>query len=194
MLVAPTGHQANAESHGSINISLSPAGIAFYGEGVPCDRVVHPRYFMIANMHTLLEAAIAAILGLALAAPVRAEVLITEQEAMRPPDTARMRGLTRGPSITLISPNTDASVASPFELKVKFEGHGGAKVNPDSLSVTYKRIPRVDLTQRVRPHVKADGIDMMAAEAPPGEHLIHVELKDTDGRVSVLEFVISVEK
>ena len=150
---------------------------------------------MITNKHLLVGITVTGILGVALAIPLRAEVLITQQEAMLPPDTgSKQRGLTRGPSIILVAPTTNASVPSPFELKVKFEGHGGAKIDPDSVIVTYKCIPAVDLTQRVRPYVRADGIDMTAAEAPPGVHRIKVELKDTDGRVGTAEFALTVGK
>jgi hypothetical protein len=121
-------------------------------------------------------------------------VLITEAEAGLPPlpDSAlTMRaGVTRGPKIVLVSPSASASVRSPLHLQLKFQTFGGAKIDPASVKITYLKSPAVDLTSRVGP--VADGIDLAAAEVPPGVHHIRVNVKDSDGRAGSASFALKV--
>jgi hypothetical protein len=58
--------------------------------------------------------------------------------------------------------------------------------------VTYLRTPNVDLTSRVRSFVLPSGIDMPEVELPVGEHMVRVDIKDTDGRVGTTSFVLKV--
>jgi hypothetical protein len=122
------------------------------------------------------------------------QVLITEAEAMLPPPrgafAADRRGITRGPKIELIADT--ASVHSPMHLQLKFESYGGAKIDPDSVKVTYMRTPNVDLTGRVKPFVQTGGIDIPDVELPLGDHMVRVDIKDSDGRVGSTSFVLKV--
>ena len=79
-----------------------------------------------------------------------------------------------------------------MHLQMKFESYGGAKIDPDSVKVTYLRTPNVDVTPRVKSFVNAAGIDIPDAGLPPGEHLMRVDVKDTDGRVGTTSFVLKV--
>jgi hypothetical protein len=120
-------------------------------------------------------------------------VLITPEEAELPtPKGVHVaRAITRGPRIDLAGP--DAKEArSPLRLQLKFRGFGGATIKLDSLRVTYMKQPNVDLTSRVRPFVQPTGIDIPDAEAPPGEHLVRVEIHDSEGRRTVTTFLLSV--
>lgn len=65
-------------------------------------------------------------------------VLITADEAQLPlaanADLTFRAGISRGPAIELVSPKpSGASVQSPVHLQLKFEGRGGAQIDPDSL-------------------------------------------------------------
>jgi hypothetical protein len=128
--------------------------------------------------------------------PARAEVLITEQEAMRPaaapkPEEAS-RGIFRAPKIDVVSPQE--AVTSPLILKLKFESFGGTKIDEDSVRVIYLKNPAVDLTPRLKKYLKTNGIEMDAAEAPPGEHHLKVEVKDSDGHLGSADIVFTVTK
>jgi hypothetical protein len=79
-----------------------------------------------------------------------------------------------------------------MRLQMKFEPYGGAKIDPDSVKMTYLRTPNVDLTSRVRSFVLPSGIDMPEVELPVGEHMVRVDIKDTDGRVGTTSFVLKV--
>lgn len=135
-------------------------------------------------------AAILSSAALAQAGPI----LITEAEAKLPPPKGAFavatRGITRGPKIEHL---TDAGATkSPIRLRVKFESFGGAKIDPDSLKVTYLKSPAVDLTDRIKPFIQPTGIDMPGATLPPGDHALRVDVKDSDGRVATSSFVLKV--
>ncbi len=124
-------------------------------------------------------------------------VLIKEDEARLPAYEGKLekRALTRGPGISVESPTSDANIVqSPFKLKVNFEPRGGAKINPESVKVTYLRNPTVDLTDRITTSVSEKGINLSGAEVPPGEHFIRVSVADSDGRKSSTDLRIQVAK
>ena len=121
-------------------------------------------------------------------------VLISADEAKLPPPKGAVsvasRGITRGPKIELVG-NTD-SVRSPMRLVLKFESFGGAKIDTDSLKVIYMKNPAVDLTPRLKPFVQPTGIDIPDAELPAGDHLIRVDVKDSDGRTATTSFTLKI--
>ena len=127
----------------------------------------------------------------------RAEILITEQEAMRPAAAAAKetaRGIFRAPRIQLVSPSQAEPVTSPVNLKLKFESFGGTKIDQDSIKVIYLKTPAVDLTPRLKKHLKGSAIEMEVAEAPPGEHRLKIEVKDSDGHLGTADVVLKITK
>ena len=58
--------------------------------------------------------------------------------------------------------------------------------------VTYRKVPAIDLTDRVRAFVRLDGVDIPDVEVPPGTHRIAIEVYDSDGRKGVSEFFLRV--
>ncbi|KIL98447.1 hypothetical protein CCC_03730 [Paramagnetospirillum magnetotacticum MS-1] len=140
----------------------------------------------------LISTAIAA--GLLLMAPqAGAATLITEAEAALPAAAGgvTLRGITRGPTVKLVNP---AETKSPFDLKVKFEPHGGAAIEPGSIKVVYLKSPIVDITDRVKPFVSLTGIDMAKAEIPAGRHSIRIDVKDSEGRAGSTTVELTVTK
>ncbi len=144
-----------------------------------------------------------ALLGLGLlvlAAPAHAIQLVTEQEAALPdntplPDLLRWGSPTRRPAVDLVSPPNNGSVVkSPLNLKVTLKPHGGAKIDKDSIVITYEKKPLIDLTQRLAPFITADGIEVPNAEIPPGTHKFRIAVKGTDGHPGGLDFTIQVAK
>jgi len=137
-----------------------------------------------------------AILGVSgLISPVRAMTLISEEEARRPvgevtPELG-LRGITRGPSIKIVSPS-GVTTTSPVVLRIVFEAHGGSAINVAAVKVTYLKSPSVDLTQRLRPYITADGIAVDQADVPAGRHAVRIDVRDAEGRQSssVLNFTV----
>jgi hypothetical protein len=79
-----------------------------------------------------------------------------------------------------------------MHLQVMFESFGGAKIDLDSVKVTYLKTPNVDLTPRVKPFVQSAGIDIPDVELPLGEHMVRIDVKDSDGRIGTTSFVLKV--
>ncbi|HXP95545.1 MAG TPA: hypothetical protein VN809_02455 [Telmatospirillum sp.] len=143
------------------------------------------------------RAGVALMAGLVFwSASAYAVTLITDDEAKRPndPQLGATRGITRGPAIHFEPPATVPAPHAPFDFHVNFEAHGGAKVDPDHIRITYLKSPNVDLTERLRPYITPEGIDMPAAQLPLGDHSLHIEVEDTDGRSGEATFTVKVAK
>ena len=143
-----------------------------------------------------LSLALAALLSTVTVIPGAgyAEPLITAEEAALPPQKGAVpnsgRGITRGPKIQV--PAETGPQASPMRLQVKFQTFGGSSIDLDALKVTYLKTPIVDLTPRIKPFAQASGIDMPDAQMPPGEHLVRVDVKDSDGRPASISFLLKI--
>jgi hypothetical protein len=139
-----------------------------------------------------------AVTGLSASFGAEKLILITDEEAARPAQLAGdlgRRGITRGPQVTLLSPAQDAaSLASPIHLQLKFESHGGANIDTGATRITYMKDPAVDLTDRIKPFLQSDGLDIAEAVLPPGNHVIRVDIKDTDGRTFGSLFTLNIRK
>ena len=108
---------------------------------------------------------------------------------------ASLRKFERGPDIIPVYPAPKSgAIQSPFDFRVKFQAHGNTRIDLDSLTIVYKRVPAIDLTARVKPFVRSDGIDMPIAEAPPGTHRILIFIKDFAGHEGQADIHFDVEK
>ena len=127
---------------------------------------------------------------------VSAAPLINAKEAALPAasGTLATRGISRGPSVKLISPEADTPLSSPIDFKVNFEARGEGKIDPASVKVVYMKSPFVDLTPRLKGAISAQGVDFAKADVPPGAHTIRVTAKDTDGRETNTVFTLNVTK
>jgi hypothetical protein len=145
----------------------------------------------------LLIACVVAIMSAALVPVYAAQpsiTLITDEEAKLPPPKGAVatdrRGITRGPKIEFIPDGDPAH--SPMRLQIKFESFGGARIDPDSIKIIYLRTPNVDLTSRIKSFVQTTGIDIPDVQLPVGDHMLRVDIKDSDGRVGTTSFVLKI--
>lgn len=125
--------------------------------------------------------------------PVR---LITAEEARLPsgdPGAAQDRNLTRGPGIDAVAP-PPIGVSGTFRLAVKFKPRNSVAIDPQSVRVTYRRQPEVDLTARLKPFVTAAGIEAPAVIVPPGRHVIVIEATDKEGRIGRSQMTLTVSE
>ena len=85
------------------------------------------------------------------------------------------------------SPPCIAVVKSPLNLKLKFESFGGSKIDPDTVKVIYLKSPAIDLTQRLKKHIRSDGIELdtadvqRKAELAAGEEVAPETLEEVAG-------------
>ena len=126
-----------------------------------------------------------------------AEVLISEEEAKLPSSPPEYgintRGPARGPAVDQLSPDpADQNVNSPLPLKIKFSRRNNVAINMASVKITYLKSPLVDLTDRIKPYLTEDGIEMKQAEVPPGTHFLLLNLRDAQGRVTSATIKLSV--
>ena len=130
---------------------------------------------------------------IALPAAAHATTLITTEEAALPAMKGAVansnRGITRGPKITVTE---ESAATSPIRFHVKFQPLGGSTIDLDGVKVIYLKQPNVDLTPRVKPFMQPTGIDMPDAQLPAGNHLVRIDVKDSDGRVSTTSFVLKI--
>ena len=104
-------------------------------------------------------------------------------------------GVTRGPEIRFLSPTPETGfIGSPLDIKLQFTAHGGAKIDRDSILITYKKLPPIDMTQRLKRFTTSQGIEVRAAELPPGVHRFRIEVSDSDGRTTTDFLIINVER
>jgi hypothetical protein len=122
--------------------------------------------------------------------------LITAAEAGLPEDPEGMKyGVALGPAIIVLSPSPAAGfIRSPFALRIRFQSHGGASVDADSILLTYKKVPPIDLTQRVRSFITPEHIEIDNVQAPVGQHRIRVDLQDSRGHSGFTEFTIKIRE
>jgi hypothetical protein len=120
-------------------------------------------------------------------------VLITSEEAQLPAPTqfASSRAITRGPRID-VSAIDERKLHSPLRFRLKFRAFGGSSIDPKTVAVTYLRGTNIDLTRRIKTFIRSTGIDVPDAVVPPGEHAIEVYVKDTEGRVTTVSFLLKV--
>jgi len=148
------------------------------------------------HRYSLAPASAAIFLALVATAPMSAVAapLITAEEAALPPQKGAVpnsaRGITRGPKIQV--PEATAALPSPMRFQVKFQTFGGSNIGLDALKVSYLKSPVVDLTPRIKPFVQATGIDMPDAQLPPCEHLVRVDVKDSEGRTASTSFLLKI--
>lgn len=145
-------------------------------------------------IRTVLASAL--LSGLLAQGAAQAAPLITAKEAALPAAAGALatRGISRGPAIKMVSPEPEAAVKSPFNLKLNFEARGGEKIDPNSVKVVYMKSPFVDLTSRLQSAITPTGIDFQQAEVPPGEHTLRVTVKDSAGRETNSTMTIVVNK
>ena len=91
-----------------------------------------------------------------------------------------------------MSPAKTDGNTSPLHLELKFETFGGARIDPQALKVSYLKKPSVDLTDRVKPFLQGAELNIKQAELPPGDHVIRVDVKDTDGRLASALFTLNI--
>ncbi|HJT21289.1 MAG TPA: hypothetical protein VJ746_12510 [Nitrospira sp.] len=139
-------------------------------------------------------------LYLAFAAPVEAaDWLITPEEAALESAPQVGRGileigrddLSIGPVIDVVEPANGGRAPMPIQVLIHFSPRL-VPIDLASLKVTLVKFIPIDITDRIRPFVTADGIDVKEAKIPPGKHRVRIALSDRDGEFSVKEITFEV--
>lgn len=144
------------------------------------------------NKKTILFVGIG-LFPLVVAQHAMAAWLISPEEAALPEGTAmHKRGIFPGPKIEVSSPSAAAPVKSPINLHVNFKPRNGSTVDLSSVRISYLKKNTVDLTQRLKGSISAEGIDYKNADIPPGKHTLSFDVKDSNGNERTLEYTFVV--
>lgn len=123
-------------------------------------------------------------------------VLITAEEAAQP-DPAVSRGprfREDGPLIEMKSPEHDAAYAAPMTLEARFTpGERGDAVDMETLKVSYVKLIKIDVTDRLKEFVTADGIVVPEADVPAGKHTFEIYIEDVAENPSYRRTTFRVE-
>lgn len=118
--------------------------------------------------------------------------VITPEEAAQPdapPETPppiklRTRGTTTpeglGPKVEMISPAEGKPTSTPLTLWVKFTPNV-APIDIESLKVKLVKVIKIDITDRLRPFVTPEGINIPDAKFPSGKFRVKLTLADVKG-------------
>ncbi|MEY2689716.1 MAG: hypothetical protein RL375_3915 [Pseudomonadota bacterium] len=123
--------------------------------------------------------------------------LVTGDEAAQPEVTNELvlRGITRGPLISVLQPDPqNAVLKSPFKMLVSFKALGGSRIDARSVEVLYLKEPLIDLTPRLASAITDQGLALDGVVLPPGMHRMLVRVADQDGRSSDLVLKLKVDQ
>ena len=121
--------------------------------------------------------------------------LLTEEEAAQP--AAKSYGFSSrersdGPIIEVENPTLDAEEGKLTALRIKFAPKAGEGVNLETLKVECLKQKNIDLTLRIKPYAKNDGIYVEKFKMPAGSYHFRVGVGDYQGRFSEKEFTVTV--
>jgi hypothetical protein len=123
--------------------------------------------------------------------------LITEDEfkeeskKARPKAAAAPPPLSDQPVIEVVEPDPLKPVRSPVSIRIRFQAHAGATINPKSFRAHYGWF---DITDRLVAHAELDasGISANNADIPAGDYTVTLQIADNRGRVGtrILKFTV----
>lgn len=130
--------------------------------------------------------------------------LITPEEAALPPASLEERGLKGGtpfdigreppdigPIIEVMKPTEGTPQSPPIEIAVRFAPRQ-QQIDLKSLKVAVVKFISIDITDRVRPYLSEEGIQIPDAKLPSGEHTVRITLSDVTGAATVRQATIKV--
>jgi hypothetical protein len=137
-------------------------------------------------------------LGIAPAAAASAWPLVSEADARRdraagPGAATRGVSLPGGPQIAVDRPASEAGLAKPFSVRIRFVPPADAAVDPTSFRAGYGWL-NLDITARLLAHatLTAAGLSADDIDAPAGQHRVTISIADTLGRSSSRTFRFTI--
>jgi hypothetical protein len=79
----------------------------------------------------------------------------------------------------------------PIHVSIRFTPRS-EPVDLASLKVTLVKFIAIDITDRIRPYVTPEGIQVNEAKIPPGKHRVRITLADKAGEFSMKEVFFEV--
>lgn len=125
--------------------------------------------------------------------------LITPEEAAMAPAAQPPRGIvgvgqediSAGPIIEVVEPVSGGRGPMPIQVLIRFTPRA-EPIDLASLKVTLVKFIDIDITDRIRPFVTLEGIQVKEAKIPPGKHRVRITVSDKAGDLSVKEVSFEV--
>ena len=125
--------------------------------------------------------------------------LILPEEAAMAPAPEPKRGtlevgredISLGPVIDVVEPLNGGRGSMPIQVLVRFTPRS-EPIDLATLKVTLVKFIPIDITDRIRPYVTPDGIQVKEAKIPPGKHRVRIVVADKTGEFSMKEVSFEV--
>jgi len=125
--------------------------------------------------------------------------LILPEEAAMAPAPEPKRGtleigredISLGPIIEIVEPLNGGRGSMPIQVLIHFTPRA-EPVDLASLKVTLVKFILIDITDRIRPYVTPDGIQVKEAKIPTGKHRVRIVVADKTGEFSMKEVSFEV--
>jgi hypothetical protein len=104
-----------------------------------------------------------------------------------------------GPSITLVAPENGGIYTSPIGIDISFAPKEGATIDLATLrvtvvSTTVAGVFEIDITEDIIAYATEDGIKAPNAAIPAGEHVVTIEVADSERRQAQRQLSIIVRE
>ena len=93
---------------------------------------------------------------------------------------------TGGPFVEMVTPPEGQPSKAPVTIFIKFTPNA-APVDLSTLKVTLVKIIKIDITNRLRPYVSAEGIRIADGKIPTGHFRLRLSVADVNGNVTTGE-------
>lgn len=106
---------------------------------------------------------------------------------------------TDGPMIELLEPENGGVYTSPIGIEIAFAPKDGAAVDLSTLKVTVVSttvagVFEIDITEDIIEYATEEGIKAGDAEIPAGEHVVTIEVADSESRLTQKQLSITVRE
>jgi hypothetical protein len=104
-----------------------------------------------------------------------------------------------GPEITLLAPEEGGTYLSPIGIEITFEPEPGSTVDLDTLKVTVVSKTAIgefeaDITEDIAKYASEEGISAPDAEIPAGDHVVTIQVADSERRLAERKLAITVRE
>lgn len=104
-----------------------------------------------------------------------------------------------GLDIVLLAPKEGGTYLSPIGIEISFEPEQGTTVDLETLKVTVLSktavgVFELDITEDIADYASQNGINAPKAEIPAGEHLVTIQIADSEKRVAERQLAITVRE
>ncbi len=104
-----------------------------------------------------------------------------------------------GPEIVLLAPEEGGTYVSPIGIEISFKPEPGTTVDLGTLKVTVVSNTAIgtfeaDITEDIVSYASQDGINAPEAEIPAGEHVVTIQVADSEMRMTERQLEITVRE